>query len=310
MSGADKHTSQIAGMPHSVNHAVRHYDNPSKHSDVGLGLDSTDSESTDIPTDKPARVVKSAQPKRILFANSKGGCGKSTLATNLASYYAHRNIATTLIDYDPQGSSTQWLKQRSPHAPHINGIQAFKASGSTSTRNWQMKLPRDTRRVIIDTPAGLDGNQLIEQIKLSNIIIVPVLPSPVDIHAATRFIGSILLSGQFKNQNKQLVVLANRVRKNTRVLEKLDRFLNSLRLPQVGSIRDTQNYIYCADMGMGIVDLPPSRSQSDLQEWHDLVAWLELQLHSSNNEANLAESSYQNAKKPVSIQNKDIYTLI
>jgi len=286
-------------------HSSIHPDRPTQADDgrTEVGTTMTDSE---VPT----RVVKSTQPKRILFANSKGGCGKSTLATNLASYYAHRNISTTLIDYDPQGSSTQWLKQRSPHAPKINGIQAFKAASSSSTRNWHMKLPRDTRRVIIDTPAGLDGNQLIEQIKLSNIIIVPVLPSPVDIHAATRFIGSILLSGQFKQQNKQLVVLANRVRKNTRVLDKLDRFLNSLRLPQVGSIRDTQNYIYCADMGMGIVDLPPSKSQSDLQEWHDLVAWLELQLHSSNTSALTAHSSYENVKKPVPIQNKDIYALI
>ncbi len=218
-------------------------------------------------------------PKRILFANSKGGCGKSTLATNLASYYAHKNIATALLDYDPQGSSSEWLRRRSPHAAPISGISAFENPSAGSTRNWFMRIPRDTHRVIVDTPAGLQRAELAEQVKLADLIIVPVLPSPIDIHAATRFISSVLLSGQFRHSGKQLLVLANRIKKNTRALIKLDRFLDSLKLPQTGSIRDTQNYIYSYDMGMGIVDLPPSRSQADLQEWHDLVAWIELQLH-------------------------------
>lgn len=243
---------------------------------------------TDSIKNSPEQVEA---PKRILFANSKGGCGKSTLATNLASYYARNGVATALLDYDPQGSASQWLKRRDPKAPPITGIEAHKVGNTSGTSNWFMRLPRETRRIIADTPAGLQGQELAEQIRLADLIIVPVLPSPIDIHTATRFIGSILLSGQFRKSNKQLLVLANRAKKHTRALRKLDLFLSSLKLPRTGNMRDTQNYIYCSDLGLGIADLPLSRGGQDLQEWHELVEWLEQQLHgeqcapvSTNNE--------------------------
>lgn len=226
-----------------------------------------------------AQSDTSQAPRRILFANSKGGCGKSTLATNLASIYANAGMTTALIDHDPQGSATQWLKRRPENLSAIHGIEAYRKEVSGATGNWFMRLPRGTQRVIIDTPAGLQGPEFQDQIAQADIIIVPVLPSPIDIHSATRFIGSILLSAEYRQRSgpKQLVVLANRVRKNTRVLQKLDLFLDSLKLPRIGDIRDTQQYVHCFESGNGMIDVTGNRFNDDRQHWMDIMIWLESQ---------------------------------
>lgn len=223
--------------------------------------------------------VLAERPRRILLANAKGGCGKSTLATNLASCYASQNIAVALVDYDPQASASQWLKRRPETLNPIYGIEAFKQGTSGATGNWFMRIPREVQRVIVDTPAGLHGSEFQDQIQQADVILVPVLPSPIDIQSATRFIGSILLSKEYRKSAtpKQLAVLANRTRKNTKVLHKLDLFLNSLRLPRVADIRDTQQYVHCSESGSGVIDIPGARFEDDRQHWQTLRNWLEEQ---------------------------------
>jgi hypothetical protein len=93
--------------------------------------------------------------KKIVVINSKGGCGKTTLSTNLAGYYAAKGYPSALFDYDPQDSAARWLSQRSPSLPRIHGVAAAHPPAVGITRSFQMRLPPDTRRLVLDTPASL-----------------------------------------------------------------------------------------------------------------------------------------------------------
>ncbi len=209
--------------------------------------------------------------RRILVANGKGGCGKTTIATNLASYFSLHGQPAALLDYDPQGSSTQWLSLRE-RAPVIHGVCAHRHS-MVQTRVYQMRLPEWTRRVILDAPAGVGGPDLLEMVRQVDTVLIPVLPSPFDIHAAAHFIRDLLLVGRVRANAVRVGVIANRVRRSTLVYRSLRRFLDALEIPFVGQIRDTQNYLHAAQEGLGVCELPGARR--DVGDWRRIVEWIE-----------------------------------
>ncbi|MDH4234425.1 MAG: hypothetical protein OEV15_04740, partial [Gallionella sp.] len=98
------------------------------------------------------------------------------MTTNLASYYASMKVKTTIIDYDPQGSSLQWLRVRPGHMEKIHGANATPPK-NTALRSVQMWVPQDTETLIIDAPAGAKGLLLQELVRKANFIIIPVAPS-------------------------------------------------------------------------------------------------------------------------------------
>jgi chromosome partitioning protein len=222
------------------------------------------------------RMPYKVDMQRILVLNAKGGCGKTTLATNLASYYADQGRVTALLDYDPQGSSMRWLSLRDAERPAIHGIAAFQRRRDV-TRAFQMRLPVEAERVIMDVPAGIAGLGLVEYVQRVDIILLPVLPSPIDIHAAAHFIQDLLLVGKIRTTGVRLAVVANRVRTNTLVFKDLERFLSTLKLPLVATLRDSQNYIRAAEQGLGIHELEKSRAKLDREGWASLVEWLDQQ---------------------------------
>jgi len=215
------------------------------------------------------------EAKRIVLLNSKGGAGKSTLVTNLAGCYASRGYATALYDFDPQGSSMRWLQVRPKDKPPIYGVAAYQATKPGTTRCWQLRVPAETQRIIIDTPAGVTSQQLVELVRSVDNIIVPVLPSPLDIHATTHFIRELLLVGKIRTYGTRVTIVANRVRENTVVYRALQRFLDTLRIPFVTHLRDTQHYIHAAERGLGIHELHSRRTKTDLRLWEPLLDWLE-----------------------------------
>lgn len=213
--------------------------------------------------------------RRIILLNAKGGCGKTTIATNLASYYASRGLQTTLIDHDPQGSSMKWLSSRSWDLPRIHGIAAFEKPKGPMTRAFQLSAPPGTDRVVMDAPAGVAGHQLVELVRNVDTIIIPVLPSPIDIHAASRFIQDLLLVGKVRSLNIRLGVVANRVKPNTLVFHALQRFLRTLHFPLLTQLRDSQAYMRAAEYGTGIHDFDDIRAQRACEQWQPLLNWLE-----------------------------------
>lgn len=212
--------------------------------------------------------------QRITVINVKGGCGKTTIATNLASQYARLGRNTTLIDYDPQGSSMFWLNLRPDEACKINGIAAYP-SNRPITRSWQLHLPQDTERVIVDTPAGLKGLDLIDQLNGTHTILIPVLPSTIDTHATADFIRNLYMTVKIRRDRTRLCIVSNRVKANTLSFKALQRFLDAVKIPVIASLRETQNYVKSSDCGLGIHEMGSLASEKDRQDWLDIVNWLD-----------------------------------
>ena len=222
------------------------------------------------------RTLSHEQPRRILIANAKGGCGKTTVAINAAAYLAKQKNKVALIDYDPQGSSSQWLSVRNEKLPCIYSVAAFRRCEVNTTRSYQLNVPSNTTHIIIDTPAGLTGNVLSDHLRHCDVILIPVVPSAIDIRAATSFIKDVLLSPGFRQKPKPIAVIANRVKSNTLGYKKLGLFLNSLNIPFISTLRDTQHYVRAAELGMGIHDFSQPH-EKDLSDWQSLINWLNIQ---------------------------------
>lgn len=214
--------------------------------------------------------------QKILVINSKGGCGKTTLATNLASYFVMQGMETALLDFDPQGSSIRWLNQRPKNGPPIYGVHVASRKNNTGvTRAFQMRVPPETDRMIIDAPAGVTGNELVDLIHYVDTILVPVLPSSIDIYAVTRFIEELLVVGKVRQKGVNVAVIANRAKTTTLTYKSLERFLKSLKLPFITTLRDTQNYVHAAERGIGIHEMWDKRTEDDKASWRPLTRWLE-----------------------------------
>jgi len=211
---------------------------------------------------------------KIVILNPKGGCGKSTLATNLAALYARNKSTPAVMDYDPQGSAMAWLERRPEDLPPIHGIAAYKKS-MQATRSWQLRVPVETETLLIDSPASINHDDLRELTRDATSILVPVLPSSMDIHAASRCIADLLLVAKIDRRDRKLAVVANRTRKNTKSFVKLMRFLDSLGIPIVAVLRDTQNFAHSAEQGRGICEMPPSKVRPDVEQIEKIAAWLD-----------------------------------
>jgi chromosome partitioning protein len=211
--------------------------------------------------------------QRIIVLNPKGGSGKTTIASNLAACYAANGHRPALMDLDPQGSSMRWLRKRPDDSPSIHGIAGFERS-ATVTRSWQLRIPAECTAVIVDTPAALDAHALPEITRGADAILVPVMPSDIDIHATAKCIADLLLVAKIRRSDHRIGIIANRVRANTLVSQSLTRFLGSLDIPLVATLRDTQNYVRTAEAGVGIHEMPRWQVQQDVDHWRQLTDWL------------------------------------
>jgi chromosome partitioning protein len=204
--------------------------------------------------------------RHIMVLNSKGGCGKSTIATNLASYFAVEGKKVALVDYDPQVSSLDWLARRPPKAVPIAGVEGYK-DGMTH-------LARNTDIVIVDAPARAHGKELTYLVRHADTIIVPVLPSSIDMLAATKFLSELKKVGRVARKEVKVAVVANRVREYTLIFEQLDEYLNGMRIPYIAAFREAQNYIRAYTRGLGVFELPEYLAWPEWEQWDPLVKYL------------------------------------
>ncbi len=205
--------------------------------------------------------------RTILVTNAKGGCGKSTIATSLAAYYASEGFETAIADFDPQRSALTWLEDRPADYAEITGIPGFE--------HGLRGVSRNTDYLIMDAPAGSHGRDLTELVKRAESIVVPVLPSPIDIKAAATFVGELMNTAKVSSKKAKVAVVANRVRENTLIFDELDDYLSRLKAPYVSWLREAQNYIRAYQRGLGIHELPPYLAWPDWEQWDPLLEWLD-----------------------------------
>jgi chromosome partitioning protein len=208
-----------------------------------------------------------------LVINPKGGSGKTTIAINLASAFAAEHIATTLMDYDPQGSSLHWLRLRSPQAPRIHGANGAPARFG-QLRSFEMYVPPQTQQLIIDAPAGASGVLLQEMLERAHCVIVPVVPSVIDIHATGNFIKDLLSSARIRSAEVRLAVVANKVRVSMPAYQPLLHFLDSLGLKLQARLLDSDVYLKAAEASLSIFEYEPSQSVTERKQFMPIVEWV------------------------------------
>jgi len=201
-----------------------------------------------------------------MVLNAKGGCGKSTLATNIASYFATQDAAVALADYDPQRSSLDWLARRPENRASIAAVAGFE--------DGLKHAPRNADILVIDAPARSHGAELTDLVKHAETIVVPVLPSTIDMQATTTFLEELKGVGKIAKKKAKVAVVANRVRDNTLIFDDLDEYLTKARVPYVAALREAQNYVRAYTRGLGIFELPEYLAWPDWDEWEPLTAWL------------------------------------
>jgi chromosome partitioning protein len=201
----------------------------------------------------------------VVVANPKGGVGKSTMATNIAGYFASKGRSVMLGDADRQQSSRLWLGLRPP--------------GARPIATWEVgqehiaRPPKGTTHVVVDTPAGMHGTLAREVLKLADKVIVPLQPSVFDIFATRSFLDE--MAEHAKASKLQVGIVGMRVDERTIAADKLHEFVDNLGLPVLGYLRQTQNYIQLAARGLTLFDVAPGRVERDLEQWKNICHWLD-----------------------------------
>jgi len=207
---------------------------------------------------------------KVLVASSKGGCGKTTLATNLAAHYAADGKRTVVVDADRQGSSQRWCEKR----VLLGGI-VLPVDGTR--RGWQQRIPADAQRAVIDTPAGIRASEIADWIDDVNVIVVPVLPSTIDLEASAAFLAELADLPRIKRGKVAVGLVANRLKPWTSASQQALDQIRQLPFPLVAQIRDTQAYVLLAGLGKSIFDYHSEQVRSHQDDWAKLLRWIKRQ---------------------------------
>ncbi|HET6604864.1 MAG TPA: ParA family protein [Xanthomonadaceae bacterium] len=205
--------------------------------------------------------------RTILVASSKGGCGKTTIATNLAAAYALQGQRTVLVDADPQHSSYRWCEKRA-------GMESAVLPIDGTRSGWDKHLPADTQRVVIDAAAGAHGGHLREFLTGAEGVLVPVLPSIIDLEATVTFLDGLVKVPRVNKGKLPVALIANRTKPWTNATQSVLETLKSWPYPLVASLRDTQAYVLLAGIGKSLFDYHSEQVRSHQADWAPLLRWL------------------------------------
>ena len=209
--------------------------------------------------------------RTILVASSKGGAGKSTVSTNLAAYFAVEGKATALLDADRQKSATHWCEKRAHMESAVLPLDGTR-------RGWDKSLPEGIQRMVVDAPAGAMGEDLVAFLDIADAVIVPVLPSAIDLEATVPFLNTLVAHPRVKKGKLPVGIVANRLKPRTSASQQAVAQLKAWPYPVVGELRDTQAYVLMAALGKSLFDYHSEQIRSHQEDWAPLLRWLKKSL--------------------------------
>ena len=205
--------------------------------------------------------------KTVLVASSKGGVGKTTVATHLAAHAALDGLRTVLVDADPQGSSTRWAERRADLETAVLPVDG-------SRRNWQKHVPDDAQRLVIDAPAGSTADSLDAFLEVADVLVVPVLPSTLDIDATVPFLNGIAKHPRVRRGQLRVGLVGNRLRPWTNASQQAVELLQQWPYPVVAQLRDSQAYVMLVGLGRSLFDYHSQQVREHQDDWAPLLKWL------------------------------------
>ena len=203
----------------------------------------------------------------IVVASSKGGAGKSTISTNLAAYYALQGKRTALIDADRQKSSTHWCEKRA-------GLESAVLPIDGSKKGWKKNLPAQTDVVIVDAPAGSMAEDLEEFFEIAHGVLVPVLPSTIDLEATVPFLNSLISNARIKKGKLPVALVGNRLKPWTGASQQAMQQIKDWPYPVVGELRDTQAYVLMVALGKSLFDYHSEQIRNHQADWISIIKWI------------------------------------
>ncbi|NZA26158.1 ParA family protein [Luteimonas sp. SJ-92] len=207
--------------------------------------------------------------KTVLVASSKGGVGKTTIATHIAAQSALAGHSTALVDADPQGSSTRWAERRAGMESAVLPIE-----GSRRQRSVWRALPADAERVVIDAPAGAMRDDLDAWLEHADAVVVPVLPSALDIEATVPFLNALAKHPRVRRGELKVGLVGNRLRPWTNASQQALELLAQWPYPVVAQLRDSQAYVVLVGLGKSLFDYQSQQVREHQADWQPLLRWL------------------------------------
>ena len=209
--------------------------------------------------------------RTILVASSKGGAGKTTVSTNLAAHFAVEGKATAILDADRQKSSTHWCEKRAAMDTAVLPLDGTR-------RGWDKSLPDGIQRLVVDAPAGAMGEDLVAFLDMADAVIVPVLPSAIDLEATVPFLNTLVQHPRVKKGKLPVGIVGNRLKPWTGASQQAVAQLKAWPYPLVAELRDTQAYVLMAALGKSVFDYHSEQIRSHQDDWAPLLKWLKKSL--------------------------------
>lgn len=205
--------------------------------------------------------------RTVLVASSKGGVGKTTIATHLAAHAAVSGKRTVLVDADPQQSSTRWAERR---AELEHAVLPVDGSG----KRWDKHVPTDAQRLVIDAPAGSTADSLAAMLEAADSLVVPVLPSTLDIDATVPFLNAVAKHERVRRGDLRVALVANRLKPWTNASQQAVALLRQWPYPVAAELRDSQAYVMLVGLGRSLFDYQSQHVRDHQQDWEPLLKWL------------------------------------